>query len=181
MPRIAHVSDIHFGRTFDVSVWIKVRAEIKAFDPNIVIASGDFTDDPHPFLLLAAKCELERLCGECPSKPQFFVVPGNHDVLDLGNVWRPGAARWFDRIMFHDTTAAAAKLNSSLRFDIGLNESTQNWVRRPRLRSLDPRNSIWWNTRARQCDRRLQSCARRKVGIALLRQPSSVWIACRAR
>jgi predicted MPP superfamily phosphohydrolase len=135
MPRIAHISDIHFGRTFDFSVWRKVRAKIKAFNPNIIIASGDFTDDPHPFLLLAAKRELEKLSAECPLRPQFFAVPGNHDVLDAGNVWRPGAACWFDRIMFCDTTA------------------------------FDPRNSIWWNTRGSQCDRRMQSCARRKINM----------------
>lgn len=165
MPRIAHISDVHFGRTFDVSVWDKVRSEIKGFNPDIIVASGDFIDNPHPFLLLAAKCELERLCGECLSPPQFFVVPGNHDVLDLGNIWRPAAVRWFDRIMFCDTAAAAAKLESSLGFELGLNEPTWKWGRRLRLRGLYPRNSIWWNTRIGQCDRRLQSCARRRAGM----------------
>src|ERR1700731_4294750 len=28
--------------------------------------------------------------AQCGADTEFFVVPGNHDVLDFGNVWREG-------------------------------------------------------------------------------------------
>ena len=92
MPRIAHISDIHFGYTFVIPIWLNVSAEIVQFNPDMIIASGDFIDNPDPLLLLAVKCELEALRQECASKPELFFVPGNHDLLDSGNFWRPFAA-----------------------------------------------------------------------------------------
>src|ERR1700676_4870212 len=138
MPRLAHISDIHFGRTFNFDIWRKVRAEIKGFNPSIIIASGDFTDSPAPLRLLAAKSELQDLCGECGTNTQFFVVPGNHDLLDWGNVWHPGSSWWFERVMFNDTTGIKASLESGLKFRLGLNENTLAWSTFPRLDRLKP-------------------------------------------
>src|SRR4051812_31039862 len=121
MARIAHISDIHFGGSLNFDIWKKARQEIVGLHPSIIIASGDFVDHPDPLLLLAAKCELEDLSVECNADTQFFVVEGNHDRLDFGNIWHPGSAWWFERVMFNDTKNIRAKLESGLSFKLGLN------------------------------------------------------------
>ena len=68
MPKIAHISDIHFGPTFNVAIWQVVRAQIESFKPDVIIVSGDLVDQPSPFYLLAVKCELKALCRKCESK-----------------------------------------------------------------------------------------------------------------
>ncbi|HEY4987531.1 MAG TPA: metallophosphoesterase [Bradyrhizobium sp.] len=164
MARIAHISDIHFGRTFNVDVWNKTRDEIVGFHPSIIVASGDFTDHPDPLLLLAAKSELEDLSARCGADTQFFVVPGNHDLLDFGNVPHPGSVTWFNRVMFHDTTNLRNNLQSRLSFKLGLNEETRRWANFPRFTRMKPRNWLWVETWTDKCDGRLQSCDYRRAG-----------------
>lgn len=170
MPKLAHISDIHFGPTFDTGTWKNVRAQIQNFKPDILVVSGDFVDHPSPFLLLAVKSELEDLCLRCASRPQLFVAPGNHDVALWGNIrvrlWPQWLDRilvpnWFERIMFNDTAIAKAKINKHLGIDLGLNEETRllTWVRQ--LKRLNPDN--WFRRKVRdECDGRLQSCDRRR-------------------
>ncbi len=164
MARIAHISDIHFGRSFVADVWNRIKDEIAAFHPKIIIASGDFTDDPDPLLLLAAKSELQDLCERCGEGTEFFVVPGNHDLLDLGNFIHPGSAKWFDRVMFHDMTNLRSQLQANLGFELGLNEETLRWTKFPRFRRMWPSNWLSVATRAEKCDGRLQSCDYRRAG-----------------
>ncbi|MEA2884477.1 MAG: hypothetical protein QOH32_3733 [Bradyrhizobium sp.] len=157
MPRLAHISDIHFGKSFNVPLWNNVKERIKGFQPTIIVASGDFTDSPDPLFLLAAKAELQDLCDSFTPRAEFFVVPGNHDVLDFGNVWHPGAGAWFERVMFNDTTRIRAALEKSLGSKLGLNPQTLGWDGVSRINRLNPRNWIWKNLE-KKCDRRLQSC-----------------------
>ncbi|WP_439407817.1 metallophosphoesterase family protein [Bradyrhizobium sp. DASA03076] len=164
MARIAHISDIHFGRSFVVDVWNRIKDEIAAFHPKTIIASGDFTDDPDPLLLLAAKSELQDLCKRCGEGTEFFVVPGNHDLLDLGNILHPGSAKWFDRVMFRDTTDLRNRLQADLGFPFGLNEETLRWTKFPRFRRMRPSNWLSLATRTDKCDGRLQSCDYRRAG-----------------
>jgi hypothetical protein len=164
MARIAHISDIHFGRSFHVDVWNRVKDEIVGLQPKTIIASGDFTDDPDPLLLLAAKSELQDLCKRCGEGTEFFVVPGNHDLLDLGNFLHPGSAKWFDRVMFHDTTSLRRNLESKLGFELGLNAETLRWAKFPRLRRMWPGNWLSVATWTDTCDGRLQSCDYRRAG-----------------
>ncbi|PZU94503.1 MAG: hypothetical protein DI527_02655 [Chelatococcus sp.] len=104
--RIAHLSDIHFGKRFNLALWEAVKEQIVDFDPHLVIVSGDVVDDPYPAQLLAAKCELRELAAQANAK--LVVVPGNHDVFSNG-VNTPLTRRidWFERIFFNDDTAAA--------------------------------------------------------------------------
>lgn len=164
VPKLAHISDIHFGETFDVDVWTRVRSEIKTFRPALIVASGDFSDHPDPLLLLAAKCELVDLCAECGPDTQFFVVPGNHDVLDSGNIWRPGGTWWFERVMFRNLNDLRNGLESSLGFKLGLNADTWHWAKFPRWKRLRPKNWIWLNVQRGKCDSRLQSCEYHRAG-----------------
>jgi 3',5'-cyclic AMP phosphodiesterase CpdA len=70
---IAHISDLHFGRT-DPSVLPFLRQAIWAAHPDVVVVSGDLTQRARATQFAAARRFLQSL----PS-PQI-VVPGNHDV-----------------------------------------------------------------------------------------------------
>ena len=82
MRTIAHISDLHFGRT-DPSVLPFLRQAILEARPDVVVVSGDLTQRARPEEFASARTFLRTL----PS-PQI-VVPGNHDV-PLYNVM----ARW---------------------------------------------------------------------------------------
>ncbi len=78
--RVAHISDVHFGRiTHPEIVDILVR-EINASGIDLVAASGDLTQRARRSQYRAAASMLESL------DPPVIVVPGNHDVYPW---WRP--------------------------------------------------------------------------------------------
>ena len=87
MPRIVHVSDLHFGR--DVPTLVRaLETRIHALKPDLVAASGDLTQRARPRELAAAARFLSRL-------PQpVLAVPGNHDLPGVTparffGTWRP--------------------------------------------------------------------------------------------
>ena len=73
MRTIAHVSDIHFGRT-DPAVVEGVVADVHAMEPSLVVMSGDFTQRARAGQYREAAAFMKRL-----PQPQL-VVPGNHDI-----------------------------------------------------------------------------------------------------
>jgi 3',5'-cyclic AMP phosphodiesterase CpdA len=73
MRTIAHISDIHFGRT-DQAVVEGVVADIEALKPSIVVMSGDFTQRARAWQYKDAVTFMDRL-----PRPQL-AVPGNHDI-----------------------------------------------------------------------------------------------------
>jgi 3',5'-cyclic AMP phosphodiesterase CpdA len=73
MKRIAHLSDIHFGRV-DHAIACKAIAKINELAPDLVVVSGDLTQRARSREFLEAK----RFLNQLPA-PQI-VVPGNHDV-----------------------------------------------------------------------------------------------------
>jgi len=73
MKTIAHISDLHFGRT-DPAVVTALAADIIAARPDLVVVSGDLTQRARPGQFRAAKAFLESLPVRC------LVVPGNHDI-----------------------------------------------------------------------------------------------------
>jgi len=73
MIRIAHISDLHFGREVPEVVEAMV-AELNAEKPDLVAVSGDLTQRAKVREFQAARAFFDRL-------PQpLLVVPGNHDV-----------------------------------------------------------------------------------------------------
>src|SRR3569832_1650921 len=82
MRTIAHISDLHFGRT-DSAVLEGLKRAIVESKPDIVVVSGDLTQRAKRQEFVAAKRFLDAL-----PRPQI-VVPDNHDV-PLYNVM----ARW---------------------------------------------------------------------------------------
>ncbi|MGY2047421.1 metallophosphoesterase family protein [Methylobacterium sp. JK268] len=73
MRRIAHISDLHFGRTDPAAVEGLV-AELNRDRPDLVIASGDFTMRAHHREYAEARAFLDRLAAP------VIAVPGNHDI-----------------------------------------------------------------------------------------------------
>ncbi|MBK1666206.1 metallophosphoesterase [Rhodospirillum rubrum] len=73
MRRIAHISDLHFGRV-DPNAVIALGQELIAQTPDLVVVSGDLTQRARSRQFLDARAFLDSL------KLPILVVPGNHDV-----------------------------------------------------------------------------------------------------
>lgn len=73
MRRIAHISDMHFGRT-DPTVVGRLIEAVNEIEPDVVVVSGDLTQRARKGQFAEAREFLASL-----PKPQI-VVPGNHDV-----------------------------------------------------------------------------------------------------
>jgi 3',5'-cyclic AMP phosphodiesterase CpdA len=71
--RIAHLSDLHFGK-HDTVVSATLARELEAQKLDLVVVSGDFTQTGSEIEFRAARDFLDTL-----SAP-VFAVPGNHDV-----------------------------------------------------------------------------------------------------
>lgn len=80
MKRIAHVSDLHFGRE-DPLLVEALLGELERLRPTVVAVSGDLTQRAREEEFVAARAFLDRLGAPA------VVVPGNHDV-PLWNVAR---------------------------------------------------------------------------------------------
>ena len=80
MRTLAHLSDLHFGRT-EQSLLDPLRERLVALAPDLVVVSGDLTQRARARQFEQAREYLETL-----PKPQL-VVPGNHDV-PLYNVYQ---------------------------------------------------------------------------------------------
>ncbi|HLT47231.1 MAG TPA: metallophosphoesterase [Rubricoccaceae bacterium] len=72
--RIAHLSDVHFGRIADLRIVDALVGEVNAAGMDLVVVSGDLTQRARTHQFTAAKAMLDAF-----SAP-VLVVPGNHDV-----------------------------------------------------------------------------------------------------
>jgi 3',5'-cyclic AMP phosphodiesterase CpdA len=79
MTRIAHVSDLHFGRE-DAELLLPLRDAIRQARPDLVAVSGDLTQRARPAQFRAARAFLDGL-----GLP-WIAVPGNHDI-PLDEFW----------------------------------------------------------------------------------------------
>ena len=79
MTLIAHISDLHISNsTFDEEIFIKAVTEINNLQPDMIILTGDLTENGYYTEFEQAKRYLEMF--EAP----LFAVPGNHDARNLG-------------------------------------------------------------------------------------------------
>jgi 3',5'-cyclic AMP phosphodiesterase CpdA len=72
---LLHISDLHFGPMYHADVGERVQQFAHDLKPDVVVASGDFTQRARREQFRAARDYLERL----PPVPRI-VTPGNHDV-----------------------------------------------------------------------------------------------------
>ena len=75
MITILHISDLHFGPPYIPEAGEALIEAAASILPDIVVASGDFTQRAKEEQFVEARAFLDRL----PDVPQV-VVPGNHDV-----------------------------------------------------------------------------------------------------
>src|SRR5919202_5053344 len=73
MKKIAHLSDLHFGR-IDERVVGPLAEAVRDARPSLVVVSGDLTQRARTRQFREARAFLDSL-----PRPQI-VVPGNHDV-----------------------------------------------------------------------------------------------------
>ena len=73
MRRLAHISDLHFGRT-DPAAVAALTAELNTDPPDLIVASGDFTMRARRAEYRQARAFLDGL-----SAP-WIAIPGNHDI-----------------------------------------------------------------------------------------------------
>lgn len=78
--RIVHISDLHFGH-HDPSVSAGLAQDIELQKPDLIVASGDFTQVGTKAEFIAAREFLDALTAP------VFAVPGNHDVPAI-NIFR---------------------------------------------------------------------------------------------
>jgi 3',5'-cyclic AMP phosphodiesterase CpdA len=72
---LLHISDLHFGPPFVPHVGESLTRAAHELDPDIIVASGDFTQRARREQYAAARAFLDTL----PKRPTV-VVPGNHDI-----------------------------------------------------------------------------------------------------
>lgn len=75
MITLLHISDLHFGPHYLPQVGEALLRAAPALQPDLIVASGDFTQRAKPDQFAEARAFLDRL----PAVP-CAVVPGNHDV-----------------------------------------------------------------------------------------------------
>jgi putative phosphoesterase len=79
MTIIAHISDLHISETaFDEAVFMEAVAEINNLQPDMIILTGDITNDGYYREYKRAIKYLDMF--EAP----LFAIPGNHDSRNLG-------------------------------------------------------------------------------------------------
>ncbi|MGR3761977.1 metallophosphoesterase family protein [Roseobacteraceae bacterium NS-SX3] len=118
MTRIAHLSDLHFGRT-RAELLEPLRSAINAAACDLVVVSGDLTQRARPAQFRAAKQFLDSI--DAP----HLAVPGNHDVplYNLFSRWLTPFSRyrrWFSEEcepVWSGREAAVLGLNSVSPFD----------------------------------------------------------------
>lgn len=79
MTVIAHISDLHISNdSFDEEVFMKAVSEINNLQPDMIILTGDITNNGYYGQYKQAMKYLELF--DAP----LFAVPGNHDARNLG-------------------------------------------------------------------------------------------------
>jgi 3',5'-cyclic-AMP phosphodiesterase len=78
--RIVQISDLHVGGLFKQAAFDTLVAELNTeLRPDVLIISGDLTDDGLVFQFEKAQKELQRF--DCPN---LVIIPGNHDYRHTG-------------------------------------------------------------------------------------------------
>jgi 3',5'-cyclic-AMP phosphodiesterase len=76
---IGQLSDLHVGRLFKEEAFNTIIKEVNDLSPDVIIISGDLTDDGLIFQFQQARTLVQKL-----SCPKLIVFPGNHDYRHTG-------------------------------------------------------------------------------------------------
>ena len=130
MLTIMHVSDLHFGPPYVPHVGEAVQRAAEELAPDVIVASGDFTQRAKREQYAAARGFLDRL----PRVPTV-VVPGNHDVplyrvferiFNPYDLYREYIAQELDSVHRHDDAVIVA-LNSTSPLRAITNGRIEDW------------------------------------------------------
>lgn len=129
--RLAHLSDIHFGRITHPGVVDAIVREINAKDFNLVVVSGDLTQRARRHEYREARAMLDSF--DAP----VLVVPGNHDVRawwhnPFERVWR--STLRFQRFITKDLRPSVTQPGLAV---FGLNSAHGVTIKGGRIRSAD--------------------------------------------
>ena len=92
---IAQFSDIHCGHVmFDADLMEAAISEIAQLAPDLVVMAGDLTSEGYAPQFRQAKRYLDRLDGL-----EMVVIPGNHDLMNVGFLHFRDAFGKSDRVM----------------------------------------------------------------------------------
>ncbi len=78
--RIAHLSDLHLGGGVPASLLERAVRAATAFEPDLVVVTGDVVDDGGPDAPLA---DVTAVLGECHGKDGVLCTLGNHDTTSF--------------------------------------------------------------------------------------------------
>ncbi len=79
MVTIAHISDLHVGSPYFVpNLMNRVIVELNELEPDLVLCTGDITNEGYRQEYKIAVAYLDRL------KSPLAIVPGNHDARNVG-------------------------------------------------------------------------------------------------
>ena len=77
--KIVHLSDIHYGRIFELSDLKKLVKKVNEFDPNIIVITGDLIDKNTK--MTTAKAEkISTELNKLTSSNGKYIISGNHDL-----------------------------------------------------------------------------------------------------
>ncbi|MBI3465342.1 MAG: metallophosphoesterase, partial [Planctomycetes bacterium] len=116
MLSLLHISDLHFGPHYLPDVGEAVLRAAVTLEPDIIVASGDFTQRAKPREYEAAQTFLARL----PPVP-LVVTPGNHDIplyrvmerlFTPYDLYRQHISKDLDTVLRHPAAVIAA-INST--------------------------------------------------------------------
>jgi Icc protein len=116
---IAQISDIHCGHPmFDAELLEHALDEIIHLKPDVVVVAGDLTSEGYAPEFREAKKYLERL-GDL----ELVVVPGNHDLMNVGFLHFRDAFGPSDRVVRIPFSTADAQHPSRYATVVAINSS----------------------------------------------------------
>jgi Icc protein len=77
--KIVQLSDLHVGGLFKEEAFNAIVKEVNELSPDVIIISGDLTDEGLIFQFQQARTLIHKL--DCPN---FIALPGNHDYRHTG-------------------------------------------------------------------------------------------------
>lgn len=128
MPvRITHLSDLHYGRSFHRETWESVIRTVYAFEPDVLVVSGDFVDDPRADHLRSAKAEIDAVAKN--ARAALLTVPGNHDVFISGNAELGRRPAWYRAIFLEGPEPALVADSAAPASDPGFQSPERGFWR----------------------------------------------------